>query len=100
MKWCEAYIQMKDNNAFVRRKVWGKGYIAWLKPASIIKEEWCKDEKLKKLISNFGHIDKEGKKLIEGEQAICLFNGRSVETGWNPRNEDKVSEDWEIVNLD
>lgn len=99
MKWCEAYIQMKENKSFVRRKVWGKSYIVWLKPVFFIQEDWCKDENLKKLVSNFGGINEEGKRILKGEEALSLFNGHSVETGWQPRPEDKVADDWEIVEL-
>lgn len=99
MKWCEAYIQMKENKSFVRRKVWGKSYIVWLKPIFFIQEYWCKDENLKKLVSNFGGINEEGKRILKGEEALSLFNGHSVETGWQPRPEDKVADDWEIVEL-
>ena len=99
MKWCEAYIQMKENKAFVRRAVWGKNYIVWLKPKFMIQEDWCKDENLKKLVSNFGGINEEGKRILKGEEALSLFNGHSVEIGWYPRPEDKVADDWEIVEL-
>lgn len=99
MKWSEAYIQMKENKAFVRRKVWGKSYIIWLKPVFFIQEDWCKDENLKKLIHNFGGINEEGKRILKGEEAISLFNGHSVEAGWQPRPEDKIADDWEIVEL-
>lgn len=99
MKWCEAYIQMKENNAFVRRKVWGKNYIIWLKPVFLIQEDWCKDENLKKIISNFGGLNGEGKKIIKGKESISLFDGFGVESGWEPRPEDKIANDWEVVTL-
>lgn len=99
MKWCEAYIQMKENKAFVRRTTWGSKYFVWLKPGFMIQEDWCKDENLKKLVSNFGALNGEGKRVLKGEEAFSLFNGRSVEAGWHPRPEDKMADDWIVVNI-
>ena len=99
MRWCEAYIQMKENKAFVRRTTWGRKYFFWLKPEFMIQEDWCKDENLKKLVSNFGALNGEGKRVLKGEEAFSLFNGRSVETGWHPRPEDKIADDWIVVNI-
>ena len=97
MRWCEAYIQMKEKKAFVKRKFWGQRYMVWLKPVFFIQEEWCKDENLKKLINVYGDKNEEGKKILKGEESLCLFTGHSVEQGWQPIPEDKVAEDWEIV---
>lgn len=100
MKWCEAYIQMKENKAFVRRAVWGTKYLVWLKPSINIREEWCRDKLLLKVIQNFGMRDSDtNTKLVKAEDAICLFNGHSIETGWQPRPEDKVADDWMIIEL-
>lgn len=99
MKWCEAYIQMKENKAFVRRTTWGSKYLVWLKPVFMIQEDWCKDENLKKLVSNFGGMGKDGKRVLKGEESLSLFNGYSVEAGWQPRPEDRVADDWIIVDL-
>lgn len=99
MKWCEAYIQMKENKAFVRRTTWGSKYFVWLKPVFMIQEDWCKDENLKKLVSNFGALNDEGKRVLKGEEAFSLFNGKSVEAGWHPRPEDKLADDWTVVNI-
>ena len=100
MKWCEAYIQMKENKAFVRRESWGHKYFIWLKPSINIREEWCKDQLLLKVIQNFGMKDSDtNTKLIKAEDAICMFTGYSVETGWQPRSEDKVADDWTIMIL-
>lgn len=99
MKWCEAYIQMKENKAFVRRTTWGSKYFVWLKPEFMIQEDWCKDENLKKLVSNFGALNNEGKKVLKGEEAFSLFNGKSVEAGWYPRPEDRTANDWIVVNI-
>ena len=99
MKWCEAYIQMKDNKAFVRRDSWGHKYFIWLKPSVNVKLEWCKDELLKKVIEHFGHT-LDGQQIIKAEDALCLYNGYSVETGFKLRPEDKVADDWSVVKFD
>lgn len=99
MRWCEAYIQMKENKAFVRRTTWGSKYFVWLKPEFMIQEDWCKDENLKKLVSNFGALNGEGKRVLKGEEVFSLFDGRGVTAGWYPRPEDKTADDWIVVNL-
>lgn len=99
MKWCEAYMQMKNNKAFVRRDSWGHKYFIWLKPAVDVKLEWCKDELLKKVIEHFGHTF-DGQRVIKAEDAFCLYNGYSIETGFQLRPEDKVADDWRVINLD
>lgn len=100
MKWCEAYIQMKENKAFVKRASWGIRYFIWLKPAINVREEWCKDPLLLKVIQTFGLRDADtNTKVIKAEDAICLYNGYSIETGITLRPEDKVADDWMIVKI-
>ena len=98
MKWCEAYIQMKEKKAFVRRDVWDTKYFIWLKPAILVKLSWCKDENLKKVIEHFGR-KVDGDDVLRAKNTISLFNGFSVETGFQLRPEDKVADDWSVVNL-
>ena len=98
MKWCQAYIKMKDEGAFIRRATWGHKYFCWLKPAITIKLSWCRDLQLKKVIETFGHnLDNE--LCIKAEDCLCLFNGITVETGFQLRPEDKIADDWEVINL-
>ena len=56
----------------VSRKGWnGKGMFLWLKPATTIKAEWCKDEELKELVqANGGEI--------LGLGTICMFTHDST----------------------
>lgn len=80
----------------VARKVWnGKGMFLWLKPATIIKSEWCKDPMLKQLADDNG-----GELLALG--TICMFThdstGRNaILTGWLASQSDMLLEDWEVV---
>lgn len=80
----------------VARKGWnGKGMFLWLKPAAVIKSEWCKDPILKDVVeSNGGEIQALG--------TICMYThdstGRkAILTGWLASQSDMLLEDWEIV---
>lgn len=79
----------------VARKGWnGKGMFLWLKPATVIKSEWCKDPLLKAITDTNG-----GEILALG--TICMYTydstGRkAILTGWIPSQSDMLLEDWEI----
>jgi len=80
----------------VARKGWnGKGMFLWLKPATTVKSEWCRDEFLKGLChANGGEIEALG--------TICMYThdstGRkAILTGWLASQSDMLLEDWEII---
>lgn len=76
----------------VRRKGWnGKGMFLWLKPATTVKAEWCKDPMLKELAEkNGGEIPALG--------TICMFTAQGeILSGWLASQTDVLSADWEIV---
>lgn len=80
----------------VTRQGWnGKGMFLWLKPATTIKTEFCKDELLKAICSeNGGEIDALG--------TICMYTTNSLDrkailTGWLASQTDMLSEDWEVI---
>lgn len=80
----------------VARKGWnGKGMFLWLKPAAVVKAEWCKDPLLKQLAEeNGGEIPALG--------TICMFTHdssgrRAILTGWLASQSDLLLEDWEIL---
>ena len=75
----------------VTRKGWnGKGMFLWLKPAAVIKSEWCKDPELKSL------VDKNGGEM-EALGTICMkTSDNKILTGWLASQTDMLSEDWEI----
>lgn len=98
MKWSNAYIEMKNNKAVVRRKTWGSKYMIWLKPRTLINPEMCHDEVLKSIILKFGKRSDKGS-VIEAKEVICLYTGYNIETGFYLKPEDLVADDWEIVNL-
>jgi hypothetical protein len=80
----------------VSRKGWnGKGMFLWLKPATTIKAEWCRDAFLKNLVEENGGE-------IPGLGTICMYThdstGRkAILTGWLASQSDVLSEDWVIV---
>lgn len=80
----------------VTRKGWnGKGMFLWLKPQTMVKAEWCKDELLKGLATDNG-----GEILALG--TICMYThdstGRkAILTGWLASQSDMLSEDWVIL---
>lgn len=80
----------------VARKGWnGKNMFLWLKPATTIKSEWCKDPELKKL------VDENGGEL-KALGTICMYthdsSGRNaVLTGWLASQSDMLLEDWYVV---
>ena len=80
----------------VARKDWnGKGMFLWLKPATEVKAEWCKDPLLKDLAEDNG-----GSILALG--TICMYThdstGRkAILTGWLASQSDMLLEDWVIV---
>ena len=80
----------------VARKGWnGKGMYLWLKPATEIKSDWCKDPVLKDIVdANGGTITALG--------TICMYTtdstGRkAILTGWLASQSDMLLEDWEII---
>ena len=82
---------LKDGKK-VTRKGWnGKGMYLWLKPASTVKAEWCKDPILKALAQ-----DKGGS--VEALGTICMKTAdNKVLTGWLASQTDMLSDDWMIV---
>lgn len=76
----------------VARKGWnGKGMYLWLKPAAIIKAEWCKDPILKDIAeANGGEVEALG--------TICMKTADGkILTGWLASQTDILLEDWVIV---
>lgn len=89
-------IKALKNGFKVTRRGWnGKGMFLWLKPATTVKAECCKDEMLKELVEANG-----GEMLALG--TICMYThdstGRkAILTGWLASQTDMLSDDWQIV---
>lgn len=76
----------------VARKGWnGKNMYLWLKPAAIIKTEWCKDPMLKEIVdANGGEAEALG--------TICMKTAdNKILTGWLASQTDMLCEDWMVI---
>lgn len=85
-------IQSLKEGKRITRKGWnGKGMFLWLKPATTIKSDWCKDPKLKELVdTNGGEMEALG--------TICMKTAdNKILTGWLASQTDMLSEDWEVL---
>lgn len=89
-------IEALKNGYKVTRRGWnGKGMFLWLKPATTVKAECCKDEMLKEL------VEANGGEIL-GLGTICMYThdstGRkAILTGWLASQTDMLSDDWQIV---
>jgi len=73
----------------VARNGWnGKDMFLWLKPATKVKSEFCKDENLKFVVeTNGGEMDALG--------TICMKTAdNKILTGWLASQTDILAEDW------
>lgn len=84
----DAIVALKNGHKVAREGWNGKGMFLWLKPATIIKSEWCKDPMLKEIVdANGGETEALG--------TICMKTAdNKVLTGWLASQTDILSEDW------
>jgi len=87
----EAIEALKSGKKVTRLGWNGNGMYLWLKPATTIKSEWCKDPMLKSIAdSNGGEITALG--------TICMKTAdNKILTGWLASQTDILSEDWTIL---
>lgn len=91
----KAIAALKEGKRVAREGWNGKGMFLWLKPAAVVKAEWCKDPLLKSLAEeNGGEIAALG--------TICMFThdstGRkAILTGWLASQSDMLLEDWVVL---
>lgn len=91
MNFGDAIKALKEGRK-VARKGWnGKNMYLWLKPATVIKSEWCKDPMLKEIVdANNGEAEALG--------TICMKTAdNKILTGWLASQTDMLSEDWTVV---
>ena len=91
MNFGDAIKALKEGRK-VARKGWnGKNMYLWLKPATVIKSEWCKDPMLKEIVdANTGEAEALG--------TICMKTAdNKILTGWLASQTDMLSEDWTVV---
>ena len=92
----EAILALKAGLKVARAGWNGRGMYLWLKPAAIIKKEWCRDPYLIEC------IEANGGEEILALGTICMYThdstGRkAVLTGWLASQSDMLCEDWYIV---
>ena len=81
----------------VARAGWnGRGMYLWLKPATVVKKDWCRDPRLIEC------IDQNGGEEILALGTICMYThdatGRkAILTGWLASQSDMLCEDWYVV---
>ena len=87
----EAIEALKQGKKVAREGWNGKGMFLWLKPATTIKSDWCKDPILKSIVdANGGETEALG--------TICMKTADGkVLTGWLASQTDMLLEDWIIV---
>lgn len=87
----DAIVALKQGKK-VARKGWNdKGMWLWLKPAALVKSEWCHDPALKAI------ADKNGGE-IEALGTICMKTAdNKILSGWLASQTDMLSEDWVVI---
>ena len=91
MNFGQAIQALKEGKQVTRSGWNGKGMFLWLKPATTIKEEWCKDPMLSTIVHNNGGE-------IQALGTICMLTAdKKILTGWLASQTDMLAEDWEVV---
>lgn len=88
MNFGKAIELLKEGHKVARQGWNGKGMYLWLKPATIIKSDWCKDPILKEIVdANGGETEALG--------TICMKTAdNKILTGWLASQTDMLSDDW------
>jgi hypothetical protein len=90
MNFGQALENLKQGKKITRQGWNGKNMFLWLKPATTIKSDWCKDPFLKELCDNNGGE-------MEALGTICMKTAdNKILTGWLASQTDMLSEDWMI----
>lgn len=91
MNFGQAIQALKEGKQVTRSGWNGKGMFLWLKPATTIEEEWCKDPMLRAIVHNNGGE-------IQALGTICMLTAdKKILTGWLASQSDMLAEDWEVV---
>ena len=87
----DALAALKSGKKIARKGWNGKGMYLWLKSATIIKSDWCKDPHLKGLCdANGGEIEALG--------TVCMKTADGkILTGWLASQSDMLLEDWCVL---
>lgn len=86
----DAIRALKDGKKVARQGWNGKGMYLWLLPATEVKKEWVKDERL---LECFGDND-----TLQCLGSIRMYTAdKKVLTGWLASQTDILAEDWVIL---
>lgn len=91
MDFGKAIEALKEGKKVAREGWNGKGMYLWLKPATTVKSEWCKDPVLKSICdANGGETEALG--------TICMKTAdNKILSGWLASQTDMLLEDWIIL---
>lgn len=84
----------------VTKADWNKDEFIWLKPATKVKSEWCKDEQLKLLAEqNGGEIYACNTicKYLFKNSIGCNVIASCILTGWMPSQKELFDQDWIVL---
>lgn len=91
MTFGEALEALKQGGRVARDGWNGKDMFLWLKPAAVVKVEWCRDPWLIELANANG-----GEILAVG--TICMYTAdKKILTGWLASQSDLLGEDWRLL---
>ena len=91
MNFGQAIEALKEGKKVSRNGWNGKNMFLWLKPATTIKTDWCKDPMLKDIVDNNGGE-------MEALGTICMKTAdNKILTGWLASQTDMLSEDWFVI---
>ena len=88
-------LKFIEEGCLAFRKSWNGQKAIWQKPSCVVKSEWCKDPILKRLADLNG-----GEIYAQAVMCMCVsddHNDKSIITGWSPKAEDMLADDWEII---
>ena len=96
MSFGQAIEALKAGKKVARAGWNGRGMYLWLKPATVVKKDWCRDPRLIEC------IDQNGGEEILALGTICMYThdstGRkAVLTGWLASQSDMLCVDWYVV---
>lgn len=99
MTWALALRYLKEGKLVTRKNIPNFPYL-WIKPATFIKESWCKDPILKFLVNNYGKPEPNfGEKILSADSNISAYfpDRNAIVSGYTVTAEDMLASDWTIV---
>jgi hypothetical protein len=99
-------IEAMKQGELVTRMSWPGDKYCWIKPATIIQDSWCRDQRLAEAVSNFGFETPVSSDPEEGTcQGIVAYSSFCQKTEenciitWTPTPDDLVCDDWCVCTI-